>query len=392
MKKLIAVTVALVALLAFYNKDATQRVPSGEGSGDYGVAEYAADCERELGRIPPFGCFQGQIVPILNSDRPVHDEAGTRPLEITDENYEGNGQHCDSPSLLQQDSWVIREVARLAPCVPHTRLGTSPAQAGFPTKWVWTCRRYFPRPADDWHFDDINMIGHNPETGATCFFVSNINRFMPSGGEDLGNNGAYVPSPSGPYGARFWKTPDQLTNRASWQGGSQKCTDCHDNDPFVHTPFIQQVTRNGVPVVPSFPNGPYYLVGDRRFFGDPQWLTTGNPRGWQVRRLASPEAATCTGCHNIGDRRSCSDWAQWSIGIEHHSRQTNFSKTFNWMPASARGNWTHALTDTAHAAASEDRIAAVRFINHCCAHPDDARCVWEAPPPGRPPTTPPVGD
>lgn len=362
-------------------------------TGEYGLIEYVNDCERELGTIPTFGCFQGEAIPVVNSDLPQSGPHGAHPLEITDQNYTGNGQMCDSPSQLQEDNFIIREVARLAPCVPYTRLGTSPAQPGFATKWVWSCRRYFPRPENDWHFDDINMIGHNPETGATCYFVTNINRFLPAHGEDQGNNGQYVPSPAvaradtpaGRYARRLWKTPDMMTNRKSWQGGSMQCTFCHDNDPFIHTPFVQQMLKpDGSPVVPSYPNGPYWMVGDPRFYGDPQWMTSGGPRGWQVRRLVSPEASACTMCHSLGDQRTCNDLARWSTGVEHHSRTTQFARQFHWMPPSGGRTWQHALGEAPHAPITQDQREAVDFINHCCKHPNDPRCIWRAPPAPRP--------
>jgi hypothetical protein len=150
------------------------------------------------------------------------------------------------------------------------------------------------------------MIGHNPETGATCFFVSKINRTAPTEDKDLGHSFGFVPSVNSQEGQTLWKSPREMTEVSAFRGGSQPCVDCHDNDPFIHTPFFHQVKKNGETLLPSNPNGKYFVVGSKYH----------QTAAWEVKVLVSPEAGTCTSCHRIGSRRTCSDLAMLAAGLD----------------------------------------------------------------------------
>lgn len=321
---------------------------------EYTLHHYAAECERELGAIPAFRCGDGEPVPVFDSDRGI---------EVTDATHAGRDTKCDRPSLLRRD-WLNR-VSGFNPCVPYTRLGRSAAQTGFPTEWIWSCRRYFVRGRQDPKFDDINMIGHNPTTGATCFFVSRINRTSPTPAGDPGLDGTSVPSASTAEGLRFWKSPKEMDGVPAILGGSERCVECHDNDAFVHTPFIRQVKRDGKPLVPSHPDGPYFVVGTR-YFSSP---------GWRLRHLVSPEARACTSCHRIGDRRSCDDFALMAVGLQGHGSLTRAFSDAAWMPA-YHDDWGPEPGRKP----AKRFLDAATFINECCKRPTDPKCKWESVP------------
>lgn len=332
----------------------------------YDLHAYAEECKKELGEIPTPSCLEGQIIPVFNSDANV---------EITDKNFEEHGTKCDKPSLLRTN--LTNLLTGFSPCVPYTRMGRPAAQEGFNTHWVWTCRRYFVRHKDDVMFDDINMIGHNKDTGATCFFVSHINRKKPKRGNDEGHDGTKVPAITSKEGLDFWKSPEQMSNVPAWRGGSQHCTDCHDNDPFIYSPFIQQVkSENGKSILPRNPYGKYYVVGSKYF----------NDGSWDVKRLVSKEASSCLLCHFIGSKRTCGDFAKMSVGLKEHRNLTETYQKFHWMPVTDDHPYDWALTDAQKVAPVEETnpefIKAVKFINNCCKHPKDEKCKWEQPPRG----------
>ena len=356
-------TYAGLALLGTLTALARPPVPSPE--------EYARQCEQELGPIPVFNCMWGESVPVYDSDT---------KQEITDQNHQGYGTRCDHPSLLRTDG--VNRFGHYNPCVPYTRVGRSPPGQGFETQWVWSCRRYFVRPKDDVHFDDINMIGHNPKTGATCFFVSKINRKPPvsalrsavTGAVGMtpkrvehGLDGTKVPSMFSPEAAAFWKSPKAMDSIPAWRGGSQRCVECHDANPFMHTPFFQQVTTGTgdatEPLLPGDPDGRYYVVG----FTGPEW---------KLKHLVSPEAQACTRCHRIGDRRTCGDLSAMAVGTRGHNRLTKTFFKRPWMPQHD-DFWSF---EDAHA--DEKFVKAVQFINRCCKSPKLPECKWE-PVPGR---------
>ena len=190
----------LIVLLCFSGLACKQRMSAHSlyqtYSGTYTYEQYTADCEKALGKIPKFSCVDGQVIPILNNiSGPV-----------TAENHLGRGQQCDSPTHIRSDTaaWTIGANH----CVPGSRIGRLQPVTGFKdqTQIVFICRKYFPRNGSSYKdssgkikieqtliFDDVNVIAHNSKTGATCFFVNNINRNSPGWSGDNGFDGRQVP-------------------------------------------------------------------------------------------------------------------------------------------------------------------------------------------------------
>ncbi len=228
-------------------------------AGSY--AEYAAACLAEIGDIPAFSCADGVAVPVtVNGNPPAH--------------Y-ASGMTCDRPSLLPNGSDSDGQ------CVPNSRivdLSTADRQISV------MCRQKHIRPADALDFDEIDVIAHNPATGATCWFQASA-----VSGTTI--DGTTVPSPTDPASARFFNAPEDVV-----QDG---CGTCHDNDPFMYSPFVGQVWAH----VPVNPFGPYWHV-DLPGLGFGAWPTT------QIL----PRDSTCTGCHRIGVNETCGQLADWATG------------------------------------------------------------------------------
>ncbi len=320
----------------------------------YGMLNYASDCEKELGKIPHIRCADGEEIPVFNSDKGV---------SITDKNHWGYHTQCDNPSLLRTpfETWI----SGINPCVPYARIGRLGAQPGFDTNWVFFCRRYFNRSRHSDIYDDINLIGHSPKTGATCFFVGRPNRIAPTSRVDKGHSGMWVPDVTSAKGLKFWKSPREIETQPILTGGTPLCTQCHDADPFVHSPHVDQVKLGGEPIVPSNPNGKYWIVG----------AGAGMSHQWKPKHLVSPQAAACTACHRIGNNRGCREMTNLAAGLKSLPHTTEAFRRFPFMPAQGPAVEVHRGSRL-----GAEELEAVQFIKSCCDRPTRRECLWEDPP------------
>jgi len=182
---------------------------------------------------------------------------------------------CDRPALLPNGNDSDGQ------CVPYSRildLSDQLRQASV------MCRQKNIRAADSMEFDEIDIIAHNPVSGATCWFQASA-----APGQSI--DGTAVPSPTDPDSADFFNDPKTVFDDG--------CGTCHDNDPFMHSPFVGQVWS----WVPVNPFGPYYHVNVEGL-GFDTWPTT------QIL----PRDSTCTGCHRIGIDETCGQLADWATG------------------------------------------------------------------------------
>jgi hypothetical protein len=132
-------------------------------------------------------------------------------------------------------------------CAPYARVGLLPSKGAQGTQWVLRCGRFENRPKDDDVYNGIEMIGHNPATGATCFFkakygqkpegsnaaqalprVNGRNLPSPDPRNHLRREGAGTPDRSAETLARWMPPKDFLANRASAQ-----CIKCHATYPWI---------------------------------------------------------------------------------------------------------------------------------------------------------------
>lgn len=302
------------------------------------IQGHAEECEVALGPVPGFDCLgDGQEMPITIEGARPPDASWTRAM------LEGT---CDRPVMLQ------------ATCIPWSRVGrmqgTTASGAPDPdVDWVFTCRRAgLDGGPTGGLYDDIAMIGHRRSTGATCFFQA-----FPTAPRTT------MPSPAASDAASIWIPPGATAGIA--------CIRCHDADPWVHSPYIDQVRNPDDPSRPYVPEGgaldaPYHVVG-QAFSGWPRPLE-------QIR----PDGNACVGCHRIGTGDSSGMFLRYAAGGEHRmpvSQLASAWPTSHWMPPGP-GVPDEATWDAVYA-------ESVRQLVTCRAQPEAPGCGRTAIPSGR---------
>ncbi|MFV0303121.1 MAG: hypothetical protein ACK5IP_20005 [Paracoccus sp. (in: a-proteobacteria)] len=290
-------------------------------AGSTGAAEaqssnraYADQCRASIGALPDFSCADGVPVPITRDGQPV-----PNPLP---------GMECDRPSLLDNGPESDGQ------CIPHSRVLDLSTEAMMVSVM---CRQKIIRDAASLDYDEIDVIAHNPATGATCWFRA---------GGETGEvvSGRSVPSPTAAQDDSFWNAPETVAGVG--------CGTCHDNDPFMYSPFIGQVLSE----IPAAPFGPYYHVGPE--FGFDAWPSL-------TFDLADN---TCLSCHRIGTAETCGDLTGLMTG---RSVPTDADQLARSYPLS------HAMPpdfDQDIAAWTTIYGPAVDQIRSCCLDPDQAAC------------------
>ena len=236
---------ALITLLVFQSCDKDE-----EATVVRTALDYAVECEKDLGKFPNFRCEDAIEVPVTQNGVPVTFSDPENPVI-----------DCDFPAAFQGQ------------CEPGGRLGRregiNPDGTANPNIiWMYICRA-----------EGMAVIGYNTLTGATGYFLIPAGVTM----EDI--------QPSTDEPAEFnkvWMPPLDVATAV-------KCQDCHMADPFLHSPFVDQVrdpadtTKPLVPIIAG-PNTPYYIVGEEF----PQPYTKDFPGN------------ACTSCH----RAQCTDHFQ----------------------------------------------------------------------------------
>lgn len=204
--------------------------------------DHAATCAEWLGPVPGFDCeVDGLAIPVTVDGVSVEYEV----------------EACDRPNFLERS------------CVPGSRVGRIAGDRPS-VNFVFVCRSL--SEDDGVRYDDVALIGHDTESGATCFFQS-----FP---ED--DQTTFV-SPHDDPDAEVWTGPEAVADAA--------CASCHLPDPFLHSPWIDQVRDPTDPtqfIVPSNPPfGRYWIAGGPAF------------DGWRLEHFDLPDNA-CAACHRIG--------------------------------------------------------------------------------------------
>jgi hypothetical protein len=299
---------------------------------------YLQACTERLGPFPELSCADGELVPITVTGWQGVAQYAEGPDDLED------GIACDKPSLLSG-------------CVTGSRAGAVTNEQG--STFVFVCRRY----EDGADYAQVGVIGQSVE-GDTCFWST------PDDGRTFA--GDVLPTPESAAdldweGIGFWYTFDQLA--------ANSCMTCHDNDAWVHTPWIAQLD-----VVPSRPFTDYNVVMQDA-------LVAQGGSSWEhPRRLVDPHAEACTSCHHLAEGLS-SQLSLHAAGrpVDRLPTTRAYSQrwpTSHWMPA-----FDHATGETFDDEASwNDAYAeSLAAIERCTGGDDDAGC-WdgdprEAPPP-----------
>lgn len=311
------------------------------------LASYTAACEQVLGPWPTFDCYDGVQVPV-HVTRPD----GSVTEAVTEDALQ-DGWRCDRPSHLQG-------------CVPYGRIGTLVGDNG--STWTFVCRSYStPHPdgslTNDGQlrvlFEDLGVIAQHPVTGDTCFWA------VPIDGRHF--DGTVVPKPAsaqdadffGP-GQAFWYTLPQIAGAP--------CTACHDNDPYIHTPWADQTG-----VVPSHPLVPYEVVARDVLIG------LGGSSWSPARRIVHPDAANCVQCHELAERFTCGTPVDDATGrksswLGHTDAYLGQWPTDHWMDdfdsTALVGAWPTEESWDAEYAVAVDRI------QQCCGGTDPDGLCW----------------
>lgn len=220
------------------------------------LSDYYRKCTDAIGvAVPDFDCDDGTLVP------ETHLSAAPYPYATCDHPNVLNGQ-CDPGSrfqvLVQTDDVSI---------VAHCR-----------------------KKGGSTGYGDIAVIQYNRQNGATCFYQSRL------GTGTSANMGPFVPHPSDASENSPWQTP-----RAT---AGIKCVGCHDNGPFVRSPYLAQLRgeeRNRLPGT-NPGAGPW----DQRFTWNralPYRFVGNDFQSWKAFSVTVPSAAEgsqCLSCHRMG--------------------------------------------------------------------------------------------
>jgi hypothetical protein len=233
-------------------RDLAPRMPST-------ATAYAELCSRLLGEVPTANCGEGVRIPITVDGVEVFETPGDNACDNT--GFKGT---CDVGSTLRRQT--------------GTELDGSPKPE---VVWVTFCRA----ASLDWSdngLGSVQMIGHDMETGATCFFESPDALGVAAQGEWVGLNNeglldGEMPGPGHPDFDRAYTPPPS------------PCSECHHNDPFIHNPWIDGARLPedpSQPVLPELasPTSPYWVVGG------PDWDL----------RTPHIEGNACVSCHRMG--------------------------------------------------------------------------------------------
>lgn len=223
------------------------------------ATSYADLCSRLLGEVPTADCGEGVRIPITVN--------GVEVFERPDDNV------CDTvgfKGVCDPGSTIRRQEGRAIDGSPRPEV-----------VWITFCRSVHPSFGTG-GLGSVQMIGHDQETGATCFFESPdaIGIEAQSRWVSLDSDGILdgeLPGPGDPDFDEAWIPPPE------------PCSECHHNDPFIHNPWIdgaklpEDPTQSVLPEIATA-DSPYWIVGG------PDW------------DLRTPHIAgnSCTNCHRVG--------------------------------------------------------------------------------------------
>jgi hypothetical protein len=220
---------------------------------------YAELCSRLLGQMPTADCGEGVRIPITVDGVEVFET----PSDNICDNFGFKGT-CDVGSTLRRQEGVA--------------LDGSPRPE---VVWVTFCRAVSKEYVAN-GLGSVQMIGHDMQTGATCFFESPDALGIGVQAEWAGMNAdgildGQLPSPGDPDFNRAFVTPPS------------PCSQCHHNDPFIHNPWIdgarlpEDPAQSVLPEIASS-DSPYWVVGG------PYWDL----------RTPHIEGNSCVECHRMG--------------------------------------------------------------------------------------------
>jgi hypothetical protein len=206
------------------------------------LEQYSQKCDAATGAtVPDFDCDAGTLVP--------------------DTHQTGSGYpnlKCDRPNVLNHE------------CDPGSRFQVLVENDN--ASIVAHCRKKID--TDDGKYGDIAVIQYGKKNGATCFYQA------------LGRLDPKVQAPSKGTSAWPWFTPARTAGI--------HCGECHDNGPFIRSPYIAQlkdIPGNTKNVLPGSHDGSYNSTQPYAWVGDDfsTW------KSWTIEISGN----TCNDCHRM---------------------------------------------------------------------------------------------
>lgn len=307
--------------------------------------EYGVRCIAELGEIPFFEKV-GEL------DYGTYDCLNSTPIPMTVTDANGNVDNpssevskCDNPQYIY------------SLCEPGPRVATRINDQG--TRWTLLCRKSIGGYASN-QYNDIAMIGNNPFTGKTCFFQNALYSKT---------DGAKIPHPADKN-----KSTNLWSGVHGGRGSGIQCADCHDADPFIHSPWIDGAKDvNGRSVVPKMGVDPDYAIGAN---DAPYSLINLAGQGWTMpRQIVSVEANKCLSCHRMGDGRWTNEWLQRLNGTDSTWNGITSAKYLEsqhkyWMPNDRTFASDADFNDSEYG-------KALAFMLKCGDNHSDSACRWQ---------------
>jgi mono/diheme cytochrome c family protein len=319
--------------------------PSGEVRIN-SAQEYGVRCVAELGEIPFFektgeqeygtyDCLESTPIPMTVT---AADGSIKAPME-------GTEPKCDAPQFIYDL------------CEAGPRVAQRTNDQG--TRWVLLCRKSKGGYSSN-QYNDIAMIGHNPFTGKTCFFQNALYQKT---------DGGKIPHP-----ADKEKSTNLWSGVHGGEGSGIQCANCHDADPFIHTPWIDGAKdQAGRPIIPKMGIDADMALGA---LDTPYAIINLKGQGWKMpKQIVSQEANACLKCHRMGDGRWSDNWLKrldntdtsWN-GIV--TAKYNVPEHKYWMP-------TDVLFTTDAQWTASEYAKSLDFIQNCASNPTAAGCVWK---------------
>ena len=213
---------------------------------------YARESEKYLGPFPKFRYEEAIEIPITQDGKLVI---------VTESNIGQSLSFGDKPAAFDTPYQLGNRVGRYQ--------GTNPDGSPNPDVVFVTFFRD----------GGLGVIGHNIRTGATCFLSI----------KDEINGKQDLPTPDESRYNEVWQPPSVVAKDG--------CVKCHMADPFLHSPWIDQVLdpenprQTLVPLIADS-DSPYYVIGKE--FPTPPGRKPGSAQATIPKHL---EGNSCVRCH-----------------------------------------------------------------------------------------------
>ena len=208
----------------------------------YNTTEYATMCMEYLGVPPVIDCGEGVHIPIYVNGQEVYEDQPSGACDDTD--FKGT---CNVGSRVGR----IEGIDINGNPIPEV-------------VWVFFCRSAGQDLFEQMGAVSVQIIGYNTYNGATCFFESPdaIGDNIQSQYLSFDDNG-FLDGTFPSYGTEEF---DQVFHSPAVSGTN--CMSCHNSDPFIHDPWLDNArlqNDSSQTVVPKYEYDaidlPYFAVG-----------------------------------------------------------------------------------------------------------------------------------